>query len=74
MKAKKLPNKKIGDFVSQDEAAKRQGVKLVKQKRSKKPSIYDEMDDLEEQELELESEDYDDLDDFQDMDDEDDQY
>lgn len=47
MKSKKLPKKIIGDFASQDEVAKKSGVKLAKPKRSKKPSIYDEMDDLE---------------------------
>lgn len=47
MKSKKLPKKIIGDFASQDEVAKKSGVKLAKSKRSKKPSIYDEMDDLE---------------------------
>ena len=48
MKSKKLPKKSIGDFTAQDEAAKRPGVKLVKQKRAKKPSIYDELDEMDE--------------------------
>jgi hypothetical protein len=73
MKSKKLPKKNIGDFVSKDEAAKKPGVKLVSQKRSKKPSIYDEMDDF--YDNEMESEDDTDLqDDIQDLDDEDDLY
>lgn len=72
MKSKKLPKKNIGDFVSQDEAAKRPGVKLVKQKRSKKPSIYDEMDDFYDDELENEDEEF--LDEIQDLDDDDDLY
>ena len=45
MKSKKLPNKIASNFASNDEEAKKNGVKLSKQKRSKKPSIYDDMDD-----------------------------
>ena len=73
MKSKKLPKKNIGDFVSKDEAAKKPGVKLVNQKRSKKPSIYDETDDF--YGSEMDNEDDDDLqDEIQDLDDEDDLY
>ena len=44
MKAKKLPNKNSGMFQN-EEALSKAGVKLVKQKRSQKPSIYDETDE-----------------------------
>ena len=46
MKSKKLPNKNVSDFASKDEEAKKNGAKLSKQKRSKKPSIYDDADDM----------------------------
>lgn len=48
MKEKKLPKKETGIFMQDEEAIKKPGVKLSKSKRSRKPSIYDEMDDLEE--------------------------
>ncbi|GAO31340.1 hypothetical protein [Geofilum rubicundum] len=44
MKGKKLPNKNSGIFQN-EEALSKPGVKLMKQKRSRKPSIYDEMDE-----------------------------
>lgn len=43
MKTKKLPKRKNEFATSED--AKKQSVKLNKQKRAKKPSIYDEMSD-----------------------------
>jgi len=48
MKEKKLPKKETGIFMQDEEVIKKPGVKLSKSKRSRKPSIYDEMDDLEE--------------------------
>ncbi len=48
MKEKKLPKKNSGIFTQDEDAIKKPGVKLSKSKRSKKPSIYDEMDDLDE--------------------------
>ncbi len=47
MKSKKLPQKKSAEFDS-NEKAKKAGLKEPKQKRAKKPSIYDddEMEDL----------------------------
>ena len=44
MKSKKLPKKNVSDFASKDEEANKSGAKLSKQKRSKKPSIYDDAD------------------------------
>lgn len=70
MKSKKLPKKIIGDFVSLDEGAKKSGVKLVKQKRSKKPSIYDELDEMDDYEMNDDFDRYRD----EDLDDEDDLY
>ncbi len=70
MKSKKLPKKNIGDFVSMDEGAKKSGVKLVKQKRSKKPSIYDELDEMDDYEMNDDFDRYRD----EDLDDEDDLY
>jgi len=70
MKSKKLPKKSIGDFVSMDEGAKKSGVKLVKQKRSKKPSIYDELDEMDDDEMNDDFDRYRD----EDLDDEDDLY
>lgn len=72
MKSKKLPKKSIGDFTAQDEAAKRPGVKLVKQKRAKKPSIYDELDEMDEFGNNDDFDDY--LNEKDDLDDEDDLY
>ena len=48
MKEKKLAKKKSGLFMQDEDAIKKPGVKLSKSKKSKKPSIYDEMDDLDE--------------------------
>jgi len=48
MKSKKLPKKTMSNFASNDEEAKKNGVKLSKQKRSKKPSIYDDDDEFDE--------------------------
>ena len=45
MKGKKLPKKNSGMF-QDEESVNKPGVKLNKQRRSKKPSIYDEMDEL----------------------------
>lgn len=47
MKGKKLPKKNSGMFQDEDALGK-PGVKLGKQKRSRKPSIYDEMDEMDE--------------------------
>jgi hypothetical protein len=46
MKTKKLPKKPKGDFDA-FEKPKKSGA-VVKNKRSKKPSIYDEIDELDE--------------------------
>ncbi len=45
MKSKKLPLKKSAEFES-NEKAKKAGVKTPKVKRSKKPSIYDDDDEM----------------------------
>lgn len=47
MKSKKLPKKHNNDFDA-FEKPKKSGANLSKSKRSKKPSIYDELDELEE--------------------------
>ncbi len=47
MKSKKLPNKHNGEFDS-FEKPKKSGAALKKNKRSKKPSIYDELDEMDE--------------------------
>jgi hypothetical protein len=46
MKSNKPRKKQMSDFSSQDESSMRRGAtKIMHDKRSKKPSIYDEMDD-----------------------------
>ncbi|WP_291859306.1 hypothetical protein [Marinilabilia sp.] len=45
MKSKKLPQKHNNDFDA-FEKPKKSGANVSKSKRSKKPSIYDELDDL----------------------------
>lgn len=45
MKEKRLPKKNSGLFMQDEDSIKKPGVKLNKSKRSRKPSIYDEMDD-----------------------------
>ncbi|WP_026473021.1 hypothetical protein [Alkaliflexus imshenetskii] len=49
MKGKKLPKKNSGVLYQDEDTLRKSGVKLSKQKRSKKPSIYDEMDDVEDE-------------------------
>ncbi len=67
MKGKKLPKRNSGMY--EDEASFSQsGVKLGKQRRSKKPSIYDEMDEVDD--LEFESRDYSSVDDLYENDEE----
>ena len=44
MKSKNLPKNNVSDFASNDDEVKKGGAKLSKSKRSKKPSIYDDMD------------------------------
>ncbi|HBG86678.1 MAG TPA: hypothetical protein DEG09_01565 [Marinilabiliaceae bacterium] len=63
MKGKKLPKKNSGMF-QDEESVNKPGVKLNKQRRSKKPSIYDEMDELDD----------DDYDDNYDIDDDEDDF
>ncbi len=46
MKSKKLPQRKSADFGTA-EKAKKAGAKVPKVKRSKKPSIYDDPDEIE---------------------------
>ncbi len=58
MKSKKLPKKNTGNLASQDDGPIRPGVKLAKEKRSKKPSIYDERDDFETYNMYGEDDDY----------------
>lgn len=67
MKGKKLPKRNSGMYEDENSFSK-SGVKLSKQRRSKKPSIYDEMDELEE--LEFEGRDYGSIDDLYDDDEE----
>ncbi|MBN2167073.1 MAG: hypothetical protein JW717_12405 [Marinilabiliaceae bacterium] len=45
MKSKDLRNKSIADFPSQDDFMKGRNLKIDYSKRSKKPSIYDDLDD-----------------------------
>ncbi|MFO8001489.1 MAG: hypothetical protein R6U46_09605 [Marinilabilia sp.] len=47
MKSKNLPKKHSNDFDA-FEKPKKSGAKVKKDKRSKKPSIYDELDELDE--------------------------
>ncbi|MFW6043285.1 MAG: hypothetical protein ACOCPW_02910 [Marinilabiliaceae bacterium] len=47
MKSKKMPKKHKADFDSFEKPNK-SGAKVQKEKRSKKPSIYDELDELDE--------------------------
>jgi hypothetical protein len=63
----KLPKRNSGMYEDENSFSK-SGVKLSKQRRSKKPSIYDEMDELEE--LEFEGRDYGSIDDLYDNDEE----
>jgi len=59
MKGKKLPKKNTGLF-KDEEALSKSGAKLFKQKRSRKPSIYDELDDYDDFNFRMD----DDVDDF----------
>ena len=45
MKSKNLRQKQLSDYSSQDELAKGRTMNGEKAKRSKKPSIYDDLDD-----------------------------
>ena len=45
MKSKDLRKKQFSDYSSQDDLPKGRSVQTEKGKRSKKPSIYDELDD-----------------------------
>jgi len=56
MKAKKLPKKNSGTLFQDEQTLSKPGVKLSKQKRFKKPSIYDSMDNEADEELFDESE------------------
>ncbi|ASB50249.1 hypothetical protein [Alkalitalea saponilacus] len=57
MKTKRLPTRNSGGMFQDEESLKRPGVKLGKQKRSKKPSIYDEVDEFDDYNLDDDLED-----------------
>ncbi len=46
MKEKKLPKRNSGSMFQDEEPLKKPGVKLSKEKRSRKPSIYDDLDEF----------------------------
>ena len=48
MKSKKLPKKHKADFDSFEKPKKSGAAKAKKDKRSRKPSIYDELDEMDE--------------------------
>jgi hypothetical protein len=73
MKGKKLPKKNSGSIFQDEEALKKSGVKLAKQKRSKKPSIYDELYEAEEYDVDDEFDDLDETDSFDDDEDDEDE-
>lgn len=47
MKENKLPKKTTGNFKQDEGEVKKAATKLSQSKRAKKPSIYDELDDIE---------------------------
>ncbi len=47
MKENKLPKKTTGNFKQDEGEVKKAAAKLSQSKRAKKPSIYDELDDIE---------------------------